>query len=1274
MTKNSELNTPDTERKKHIRQWIDARLRKWAGRGAAGGLGSVLMALPALGQATVEELYAFQFAETIPGVKSAKLLKNGDVLLKLNDGRTLIVAAENVQVLDSGAIMIAEEAVAEIAQFSLAAEAGGAAAGGMGSAGAILGGIGLAGAAAAGAGGGGGGGDDSPAVVPTPNPSPTPSYPTLNLAGAQSTTLSSFGTGVLASADADTIEVTIGSITKTIAPNADGSWVISLTEAEAASLPQGVNSVTIRSLDASGAELSTESVQFEIDTIPPTLAITGVSDGAVMNAIEQATDLILSGTTDAENGQLVTVSFNGQSYTGIVANGAWNVTVPASDLAALPDGATIIIQADVADQAGNPAVQATDSIDTDFTAPTITLDPVSGGSIELVDLNSDLALTGTTTAADGQSVLVTFNGQVYTGTTSGGSWSVTVPSADLGGLTTGTAVSVSATVSDTSGNFATPATATLPVDLSGPSISISPLLTGSVLNVVEAGSDLTVSGTTGNVPDGQQVTVNLGGQTYTGAVSGDTWTITVPAVDLQALADGSGFTITADVSDNHGLDAPQASSSVSTDFTAPTLSIDGFSSGAVLNASEQATDLTITGATDAEDGQMVTVSMNGQTYSGQVQSGSWSVTVPSSDLSLLSDNGTVTVTADISDAAGNPSVQATSSFDTDFTAPSITISALSDGAIMNAAEQGTDLTVSGTSDAPDGTMVTVQIARADGTVDVSGTATVTGGGWNYTAASLDLGGLQDNESYSVRASVADAAGNSNSAADGFTTDFSAPSITLDPVPTGAVLDVIERNSDLAVSGTTTAEDGQAVSVTLGGQTYTAVVSSGTWSATVLSGDLAALADGTAFTLTAMVDDAAGNSAPAATTTLTTDFRPVLTLNAVGTNGAVSLSDAQNSGLTISGSSHGLSAGQSVDVTLNSVSVGTATIALDGTWSLSVPGSGFSGLEAGDDLDIQVQASVSGGPDPLPVSDSITAHVPSAYVITEAGRNGSTVTFEIYADSDRDISSGLSVTADLVFDPAVVTFDTGSDVENGAFDLFLANPVGGNTVKFGGAATTFSDLSQPLVTFTMTVQDPTQQIELTLITDDGGPTVFHLGTANNDNLTATGADNILRGGGGDDTIDVSDAGRDVVVFEADPTANGVDIITGFTLGAESDVSDALMFSGLDVASLRGDGTGVEIRNPGEVIGTDAGFIGLSTVLADLSLATIETAVESFAGIDAGDALYVLATDGADSVLVRVDYSAPGSATVEEIADFSGLGDLSGLTADNILHTDPTGATA
>jgi hypothetical protein len=84
------------------------------------------------------------------------------------------------------------------------------------------------------------------------------------------------------------------------------------------------------------------------------------------------------------------------------------------------------------------------------------------------------------------------------------------------------------------------------------------------------------------------------------------------------------------------------------------------------------------------------------------------------------------------------------------------------------------------------------------------------------------------------------------------------------------------------------------------------------------------------------------------------------------------------------------------------------------------------------------------------------------------------------------------------------------------------------------------------------------------------------------------------------------------------------------------------------------------------------VGFTTVLSDLTSGTIETAVESLTGAQNGDEIFVLATDGTDSVLVKVDYSAPGSATVDTVAQFTGLNDLSGLSADNILHTDPTGA--
>lgn len=1275
------MKTPDTHshpashcqdavRKTHIRRWFDGKIRKWAGRGVLGGLGSVLLALPALSQATIEELYAFQFADTIPGVRSAKVLDNGDVLLKMTDGRSLIVSAEYIKVLDSGSIMIAEAAVSDIVEFSLVAEsggaaaAGGAAAGGVSGLGAVLGGIGLAGAAAA---GGGGGGDDAPQVV-------TPATrPTLNLAELQATALNSTFTGANAPDDTATVEVTIGSVVKTVVPNSDGSWDVTLTQAEAIGLPQGNATIAIRNLDSGGLELSSANVNVTVDTVPPALSITGFSDGAVLNSQEQSTDLTVTGTTDAENGQMVTVTVNGQAYSGTVSGGVWSVIVPASDLASLSDGATIAVTADVADRAGNPATQATNSFDTDFSAPAITLDPVAGGSIELIDVSGDLTLTGTSTAENGQGVALTLDGQNYSGTVSGGVWSITVPAADLAGLATGSPALVSVNVEDAAGNPSATVSVSVPVDLTGPSIAIAPLPIGAVLNAAETGSDLVVAGTTNNVGDGQQVTVTLDGQTYTANVSSNGWSVTVPAADLASLADNSDFNVTADVADADGLVAPQASAAFSKDATPPTLGIDTVSAGAVMNAVEQTSDLMIDGSTTAEDGQIVTVVLNSQSYSAAASGGSWTVTIPSADLSALPDGATVAVTANVADAAGNPAVQATASFDTDYTPPALAISGLSDGSVMNAAEQGTDLIVTGTSDAPNGTMVSVVIARSDGTVDISGSAAISGGTWSYTATAADLAGLQNLESYTVRASVSDAAGNGSQTSTSFTTDFTAPAITLNALPVGTVLDVVEQGSDLTVSGTTTAEDGQTVTVTLDGQSYAGSVSGGGWTATVPAGDLAALADATSFPISASVVDAAGNNATPATATLTTDFRPTLSLDAVGSNAAVALADAQSTGLVISGSSVGLSAGQSVNVTLNSMSVGSATVAVDGTWSLTASASDFATFNAGDSLGFAVQATVSGGPDPVPVSETVTAYVPAAYTLSEVGRSGSTVTFAMHAEPDRDISAGLAVTAELGYDASVASFDTGSVVGNPQLPLAVNTSVP-NTVSFAGATLSFSDLNAPLLTFTMTVQDATQPIELTLTTPDGGPTRLIVGTDGNDTLTAANVDTFIRAGEGDDTITLDTAGRDVVVFEADPANNGTDIITGFTLGPSSAISDAFMFNGLDVATLRGTGVDFELLSVGDTIGTNTGVIGLTTVLADLTDNTLETAVESLAATQSGDALYVLATDGTDSVLVKASFSAPATANVETIATFDGLESLNNLNADNILHTDPTGATA
>ena len=65
--------------------------------------------------------------------------------------------------------------------------------------------------------------------------------------------------------------------------------------------------------------------------------------------------------------------------------------------------------------------------------------------------------------------------------------------------------------------------------------------------------------------------------------------------------------------------------------------------------------------------------------------------------------------------------------------------------------------------------------------------------------------------------------------------------------------------------------------------------------------------------------------------------------------------------------------------------------------------------------------------------------------------------------------------------------------------------------------------------------------------------------------------LIQGKGGDDSIDVSATGTNIVVFELDQASNGTDTVTGFTTG-DTFQSDVIAFLG--EADLRGDGDFVE----------------------------------------------------------------------------------------------------
>ena len=98
-----------------------------------------------------------------------------------------------------------------------------------------------------------------------------------------------------------------------------------------------------------------------------------------------------------------------------------------------------------------------------------------------------------------------------------------------------------------------------------------------------------------------------------------------------------------------------------------------------MNSTEDNTDGTVTVATsNVEDGQTVTVVLNSVNYTGSVSTNSVAITIPAAALQALTE-GSHSVTANVSDLAGNVATEVTASFTYDKTAPVISSVTLSWG-------------------------------------------------------------------------------------------------------------------------------------------------------------------------------------------------------------------------------------------------------------------------------------------------------------------------------------------------------------------------------------------------------------------------------------------------------------------------------------------------------------------------------------------------------------------------------------------------------------------
>lgn len=302
----------------------------------------------------------------LSGVSSVDVAADGSMQLVMSDGRTVLIAANDVAVVD-GLYFISEAAIE--ANSLLGASA--AAAGGGGSAAilGVLGGAGLLGAAA----GGGGGGGSSPAPTPTPNTNP-PVFSSATTASVDENTTGSVYTATATDADGNTISFSIsgGADSGAFSINSStGALTFTATpdfEAPADADGDNVYEVTIRASD--GTNTTDQTVTITVDDVDEAPSFTS---GATASVDENTTGTVYTAAATDPEGAALTYTLSGAD----AALFAIDPVTGAISFIAAPDFES---PADAdGDNVYEVTVTASDGTNSTDQAVSITVDPVDEG-------------------------------------------------------------------------------------------------------------------------------------------------------------------------------------------------------------------------------------------------------------------------------------------------------------------------------------------------------------------------------------------------------------------------------------------------------------------------------------------------------------------------------------------------------------------------------------------------------------------------------------------------------------------------------------------------------------------------------------------------------------------------------------------------------------------------------------------------------------------------------------------------------------------------------
>ena len=765
--------------------------------------------------------------------------------------------------------------------------------------------------------------------------------PTLNDPGLTDGYIGTGGYFVLSgtSPDTDTVTVTLTGdgdpVVYEDVPVNNEDWSLDLSGVTPTSgtldTATGDYQVTVTAADGIGNSAESDPVAIKIDHLDPVLSINEPAD--TLN-IENST---ISGTADTDQ---VTVTLKDTNNNNEIVykvdvgdDGTWELDLESAESDSgshhfLADGsATYSVSVSATDGGGNTSSKsATNSFSADFEAPSVTLDTLpSNGQNTIIE--------GTSTDPDPVTVTLTGDNNtsvIYTVTptgdaTNGYTWTLDLETATP---TSGTLADdgtvtydIFVTTEDSAENASNIAIANdVTTDFTAPVVTIDQN-TNDLLGIDEK----MITGTA----DTDEVTVtitdpNNSNSSYEQTVEVDkdtgTWELNL---ELFGLDEGTAYDIEVKATDGAGNSTTEKITGVTTDFTAPDVTVELQGDDNLLGSAES----TIMGtATEVDtvtvkimDGDTVVYENDAVSVDASSNNGAWSLDLTTAG---LDDSGGTTYDIEVTatDDAGNSTTEEITDVTIDLVDPEVE-TAQTDGTAFN----DDNHKISGTS--TDAETIEVTITETTQGSSFSHTEKVTvndDGTWELdlkTVPKLDVGGTA---TYDITVTATDAAGNQTTdTTTGVTAHFLDPIVTIEGVgndgsilASGTEIGGTLTNFEVDINGPGTGT--QTVTVTFTNSdnsndiiTYNATIQddgSGnyTWVLDLKNEDPidaestgTLVTDGTAtYDITINATDDEGDKATALTITdVTTDFDvPVVTLD------TLTSSDLASSTSEISGTS------------------------------------------------------------------------------------------------------------------------------------------------------------------------------------------------------------------------------------------------------------------------------------------------------------------------------------------------------------------------------------